>query len=75
MAFFAAALAVCVMGVMSFMVSRWSRAAVILFDITSVRVRPAVLVFLTFECETFTKLTNEQQLVLHVHTQRNSETF
>uniref|UniRef100_A0AAV1U174 Endonuclease/exonuclease/phosphatase domain-containing protein n=1 Tax=Peronospora matthiolae TaxID=2874970 RepID=A0AAV1U174_9STRA len=72
-AFFAAALAVCVTHVMSIMVSRWSWAAVLLFGIISVAEYILTFFFLTFECSTFTELTNEVQLDLHVHTQRKSE--
>ena len=72
-AFFVAALAVFVTHVTSIMVSRWSWAAVLLFGIISATEYVLTFFFLTFECSTFTELTNEVQLDLHVHTQRNRE--
>ena len=73
-AFFVAKFAVCVMAVMSFMVSRWSWAAVLLLVIISVTeyVLPFIL---AFECVTFSKLTNDEQSNLYVHAQQKSETL
>ena len=75
MALITVALAVCVMGVKSSMVSRWSWAAVRLFVIISAIGYVLPFLFLTLECSAFTKITNEVQLDHYVHMQRNSETF
>ena len=58
---------------MSIMVSRWSWAAVLLFGVNSVTEYVLLFLFLTFDWSTFTKLINEVQLDLHVHTPQNSD--
>ncbi|CAH0474476.1 unnamed protein product [Peronospora belbahrii] len=71
--FFGAALAVFITQMMSIVVSNWSWVAVLLLVMISVTEYVLAFFFLTFECSTFTELTNQVQLHLHVHAHRTKE--